>query len=135
MKASDQYLKIVEWSEEDQCYVGTCPGLMLGGVHGDNETKVYKELCQAVEEWIEIYQEDGEPLPAATAGKEYSGKFVVRVGKDLHKALAVEALRHGESLNSYCMHLLREERALYGKNKRMQRLSGRTSKRTSSRKR
>lgn len=135
MKASDQYLKIVEWSEEDQCYVGTCPGLMLGGVHGDNETKVYKELCQAVEEWIEIYQEDGEPLPAATAGKEYSGKFVVRVGKDLHKALAVEALRHGESLNSYCMHLLREKRALYGKNKQMQRIPGRARKRTSSRKR
>ena len=135
MKASDQYLKIVEWSEEDQCYVGTCPGLMLGGVHGDNETKVYKELCQTVEEWIEIYQEDGEPLPAATAGKEYSGKFVVRVGKDLHRALAVEALRHGESLNSYCMHLLREEKALYGKNKRMQRISGRARKRTSSRKR
>ena len=135
MKASDQYLKIVEWSEEDQCYVGTCPGLMLGGVHGDNETKVYKELCQTVEEWIEIYQEDGEPLPAATAGKEYSGKFVVRVGKDLHKALAVEALRHGESLNSYCMHLLREERAPYGKNTRVKHISGRARKRTSSRKR
>jgi predicted HicB family RNase H-like nuclease len=135
MKASDQYLKIVEWSEEDQCYVGTCPGLMLGGIHGDNEAKVYKELCQAVEEWIEIYQKDGEPLPAATAGKEYSGKFVVRVGKDLHKALAVEALRHGESLNSYCMHLLREERAQYGKNKQMQRIPARARKRTSSRKR
>jgi len=134
MKASDQYLKIVEWSEEDQCYVGTCPGLMLGGVHGDNEAKVYKELCQAVEEWIEIYQEDGEPLPAATAGKEYSGKFVIRVGKDLHKALAVEALRHGESLNSYCMHLLREERALYVKNKGMQRNSGKGRKPTSPRK-
>ena len=118
MKARDQYLKIVEWSEEDQCYVGTCPGLMLGGVHGNNETKVYKELCQAVEEWIEIYQEDGDPLPAATAGKEYSGKFVVRVGKDLHKALAIEALRHGESLNSYCVHMLREERSQYGENKR-----------------
>ena len=125
MKTSDQYLKIVEWSEEDQCYVGTCPGLMLGGVHGDNEAKVYKELCQAVEEWVEIYQEDGEPLPAATAGREYSGKFVVRVGKDLHKALAVDALRYGESLNSFCVHVLREERAQYGENKRVQRISGR----------
>jgi predicted HicB family RNase H-like nuclease len=125
MKTSDHYLKIVEWSEDDQCYVGTCPGLMLGGVHGDNEAKVYKELCLAVEEWITIYQEDGEPLPAATAGREFSGKFVVRVGKDLHKALAVDALRHGESLNSFCVDVLREERARYGKNKRVQRLSGR----------
>ena len=125
MKTSDKYLKIVEWSEEDKCYVGTCPGLMLGGVHGDDEAKVYKELCQAVAEWVRIYQEDGAPLPAATAGKEYSGKFVVRVGKDLHKALAVDALRYGESLNSYCLHVLREERAHYGENKRAQRISGR----------
>ena len=34
MKKRDRYLKMVEWSEEDRCYVGTCPGLMLGGVHG-----------------------------------------------------------------------------------------------------
>ena len=40
------------------------------------KAEVYKELCQAVEEWIRIYEEDGDPLPAATAGKEYSGKFV-----------------------------------------------------------
>ena len=125
MKRSDQYLKVVEWSKEDQCYVGTCPGLMLGGIHGDDEARVYKQLCQAVEEWIEIYEQDGAPLPAATAGKEYSGKFVVRVGKDLHKSLAIGALRHGESLNEHCMHLLREERAPYGENKRVQRTSGR----------
>jgi len=135
MKASDQYLKIVEWSEEDQCYIGSCPNLMLGGVHGDNEAKVYRELCQTVEEWIEIYQKDGEPLPAATAGKEYSGKFVVRVGKDLHKALAVEALRRGESLNSYCVRLLREEGARYGENTRIQRISGKSRTRTSTGKR
>lgn len=34
MKPSDRYLKIVEWSERDGCYAGTCPGLMLGGIHG-----------------------------------------------------------------------------------------------------
>lgn len=66
-------------------------------------------------EWIGLYQKDGEPLPSATAGKEYSGKFVVRVGKELHKALAVDALRYGESLNSYCVHLLKEESPRYGK--------------------
>ena len=115
MKAGDRYLKIVEWSEEDQCYVGSCPGLMFGGVHGDDEAKVYRELCQAVEEWVAVYQRDGDPLPAATAGKRYSGKFVVRVGEELHKTLAVDALRYGESLNAYCVQLLREERTAYGK--------------------
>ena len=37
MKISDRYLKLVQWSTEDACYIGTCPGLILGGVHGDNE--------------------------------------------------------------------------------------------------
>lgn len=110
MKASDRYLKIVEWSEEDQCYVGTCPGLMLGGVHGQDEAKVYADLCRVVEEWIRIQEEDGDALPEATAQRDYSGKFVVRVGKGLHKKLAIEALRAGESLNSYCLGLLRGRR-------------------------
>jgi len=135
MKTSNHYLKIVEWSEEDQCYVGTCPGLMQGGIHGDDEAKVYKELCQAVEEWIEIYQEDKEPLPESTAGKEYSGKFVVRVGRDLHKALAIDALRHGESLNSYCVNKLREDRLAYERNKRVQDSTRSARARISSKKR
>ncbi len=117
MKKSDRYLKIVEWSEEDHCYIGTCPGLMLGGVHGDDEAEVYRELCQAVAEWIEIYEQNGEALPDATAGKDYSGKFVLRVGKNLHKELTIGALRHGKSLNAHCLHLLKEAQVRCGKNK------------------
>jgi predicted HicB family RNase H-like nuclease len=124
MKPSDQYLKVVEWSEDDRCYVGTCPGLMLGGIHGQDEADVYKELCEAVEEWIQIQEEDGDPLPEATAGKEYSGKFVVRVGKDLHRELVLRALREGQSLNSYCVNVLRERRAPYGSKKRVRGASG-----------
>lgn len=50
--------KLVEWSEEDQCYIGTCPGLMLGGVHGDNEAEVYKHLCRVSEEWFSICKKE-----------------------------------------------------------------------------
>jgi len=121
MKKSDRYLKIVEWSDEDRCYVGTCPGLMLGGIHGDNEAQVYKELCQAVDEWINICEEDGEPLPLATAGKDYSGKFVVRVGKELHKALSIQAMYKGQSLNSYCAMVLRERTESQGEKQCVQR--------------
>ena len=110
MKKSDKYLKIVEWSEEDRCYVGTCPGLMIGGLHGDDEAKLYVELCQVVDEWIQIHDDDDEPLPPETAGREYSGKFVLRLGKDLHKQIAIEALKAGKSLNSYCVRALENVR-------------------------
>ncbi|MEK7285915.1 MAG: toxin-antitoxin system HicB family antitoxin [Nitrospirota bacterium] len=107
MQKSDAYLKLVEWSEEDQCYVGSCPGLMIGGVHGKNEAQVYKQLCHVVNEWIKIYEEDGAPLPAATANKEFSGKFMLRPGKSLHKSIAIAALHKGESLNNFCIKALK----------------------------
>ena len=60
------YVKIVERSDEDQCYIGSCPGLFYGGCHGDNEQEVLSELCRIVEETIELYRQDGRPLPSPT---------------------------------------------------------------------
>lgn len=108
VKTSDWHLKFAGWSQEDECYVGTCPGLMLSGSQGDDDARVDRELCQAVEEWIKIYRKDGTSLPAATARKNYSGKFVVRVGPELHQVLAADVFCRGESLNSYCMQFCAE---------------------------
>jgi predicted RNase H-like HicB family nuclease len=69
MKDSARYVKIVEWSEEDQCYVGSAPALILGGGHGDDERQVFDELCQIVEEAIDLYRQDGKPLAPPTAGR------------------------------------------------------------------
>jgi len=70
MKDSARYAKVGEWSEEDQCYVGTSPGLILGGVHGPDERAVFDELCRVVEEAIALYREDGKPLPPPTSGRD-----------------------------------------------------------------
>ena len=66
MKESAKYIKIIEWSDEDQCFVGSSPGLLWAGCHGDDERKVFEELQQIVEETIEIYQKEGRPLPTPT---------------------------------------------------------------------
>lgn len=62
-KESDLYKKIVYRSHEDNCFIGMCPELMYGGVHGDDALEVFKELCEVVDEWVEIFKEDGKPLP------------------------------------------------------------------------
>ncbi len=69
MKDSARYAKVVDWSEEDNCYIGTAPGLLDGGCHGDDERKVFDELCEIVDEVIELYKADGKPLPPTTAGR------------------------------------------------------------------
>lgn len=75
MKESANYVKLVEWSEEDQCYVGSAPGLLFGGCHGDDEKQVFNELCDIVEETIQSYKVDGKPLPPATSGLDYANKL------------------------------------------------------------
>ncbi len=76
MKESAKYVKIVEWSDEDQCFVGSCPGLIYGGCHGDDEKRVFDELCSIVDEVIEIYKKDNKPLPPPTSGRDYANKML-----------------------------------------------------------
>ena len=76
MKPSARYAKIVEWSDEDRCYVGSCPGLFYGGCHGDDEQEVFSELCGIVEEIIEQYRREGKTLPLPTAGQDYANTML-----------------------------------------------------------
>jgi len=75
VKDSARYAKIVEWSEEDGCYVGSAPGLLLGGCHGLDEHAVFEELCQIVEEAINLYRQDGKSLPPASSGRDFANKM------------------------------------------------------------
>jgi predicted HicB family RNase H-like nuclease len=106
-KKAALYTKLVEWSDEDGCFVGSAPPLIGECCHGAVEAEVYAELCRIVEEWIELLETDGTPLPEplGKAG-DFSGKFVLRVDPALHRRLAAKALAAGESLNSYCVKTL-----------------------------
>lgn len=71
MSKGDKYVKIVEWSEEDDCFIGSWPELFCGGCHGPNAEKVFAELCQIVEKTIQLYEQDGNRLPPAMSGRDF----------------------------------------------------------------
>ena len=75
MKESARYAKIVAWSDEDGCYVGSCPGLLSGGCHGADERDVFARLCEIVEEAIALYRADRKPLPPPTAGPDLANRL------------------------------------------------------------
>ena len=62
MKTSDQYHKWVEWSDEDQTYLGKCPDLITG-IHGEDPRQVYSDLCDIAEEVVSHLESTGRPLP------------------------------------------------------------------------
>lgn len=75
MKDSAKYAKIVEWSEQDGCCVGSAPGLVYGGCHGHDEKQVFNELCEIVDEILKLYRKDGRPLPSTTSGRDFANRM------------------------------------------------------------
>jgi predicted RNase H-like HicB family nuclease len=65
MKAQDQYLQFVRWSEEDQAYVGYCPDLFpWGGVcHGPTPVEAFARLSEIVEDTVVTALAQGLTLP------------------------------------------------------------------------
>jgi len=100
-EAARRYLKIVEWSDDDQCYIGSAPPLVGQSCHGATEAAVIKQLQTIVEEWVAVLITDGKPLPEGTANRRFSGKFVVRLSPEAHRKVALKAMARGESLNEF----------------------------------
>ena len=58
-------------------------------------------IQDAMRAWIETAIEDDASIPEPRKEESYSGKFVVRLPKSLHRELAEAAERDGVSLNTF----------------------------------
>ncbi len=68
---------------------------------GDSAQDAAEMILDAMHGWVEIALADGQAIPEPRPVEDYSGKFVVRVPKALHRDLAQEADRQGISLNQF----------------------------------
>jgi antitoxin HicB len=66
---------------------------------GDTAEEALAMIQEAMELWLEVSLEDGLPIPEPRPDEDYSGKFVVRVPRSLHRDLVEQADREGTSLN------------------------------------
>jgi predicted HicB family RNase H-like nuclease len=101
MKPEQSYMKVVEWSDEDGCYIGSAPPLVGPCCHGATEAEAYRQLAVIVPDVVKALNERGLKLPEKSAGKEFNGKILARVSPELHRALTIRALIERRSLNSY----------------------------------
>ena len=86
-------------------YVSELPGCIS---QGDNLEDAYKMIEDAKKAWIESALEDGAAIPEPL-NEDFSGKFVVRVPKSLHKVLTELAKEEGVSLNQYINYKLAKD--------------------------
>ena len=71
MTKGDKYIKLVEWSDEDGCFIGSCPELFYGGCHGFDAKAVISELCEIIDETVALYESEGKALPDPLSGREF----------------------------------------------------------------
>jgi antitoxin HicB len=76
---------------------------------GDTSAEALEGLEEAKALWISARLDAGHSVPTPfTEDNSYSGKFVVRIPKSLHRSLDERARAERMSLNSYVLYLLTE---------------------------
>ena len=93
MAERDHYTYRLSWSPEDGEHVATCAEFpSLSWVHED-EIEALRGIKRLVRVAVEDLRPSGEPVPEPLADKEFSGRFMVRVPPEQHRALAVPRRR------------------------------------------
>jgi antitoxin HicB len=101
----------MEIVEDDDGIVATIPDLPGCASFGDTLDAAVKSLNETKELWIKGRVDAGQPVPEPSQIEDFSGKFVLRIPRSLHRSLDREAKRQGVSLNQYILHLLSERHA------------------------
>lgn len=74
----------------------------------DTFAELEEMIADAKRVWIQSALEDGDAIPEPRTEEEYSGKFVARVPKSLHRKLVESAEQEGVSLNQFVSNTLAE---------------------------
>ena len=84
------------------------PGCLADGQTPD---EAVENATVAKDIWIEAELDAGRAVPEPAGDRDYSGRFVVRMPRSLHRRLALTAQREGVSLNQQVVSRLAETNA------------------------
>lgn len=94
----EHYMYRVTWSPEDRGYVGLCAKFPSLSWLAETSDQAFAGIPELVAGCVADMQGAGEPVPEPLADRTYSGKFMVRVPREIHRALAIRAAEEGVSL-------------------------------------
>jgi len=96
---SDRYTYRITWSEDDGEFVGLCVEFPSLSWLATSPEAALKGIRSVVKKAVQDMENKGEAPPSPISGRSFSGKFVVRIPPEVHRALAVKAAEEGISLN------------------------------------
>jgi antitoxin HicB len=100
------YIINILWSEEDDCYIADVPELEGCVTHGKTASQATLNAEDAIASWIKAAKKLKHPIPEPIVKHPVSGKFNVRLPKNIHKLLLIKSTIEGISLNQLVTLLL-----------------------------
>ena len=97
--APEHYTYRVTWSAEDGEFVGLCAEFPLLSWLASSQEEAFSGIRKLVAECVKDMEANNEQPPEPMADRAYSGKFMVRIPPETHRALAIRAAEEGVSLN------------------------------------
>jgi predicted RNase H-like HicB family nuclease len=98
--------RIVLQYDPDGYWIAEHPELSGCKADGESPQEALASLEISREAWIESRVSARLEVPEPAVVPEYSGRFVLRIAKSLHRELAQEAETEGVSLNSWIARIL-----------------------------
>ena len=96
---NDRYTYRITWSDDDKEYVGLCAEFPSLSWLAATQEEALQGIRNVVAEVISDMASNNEPVPEPFALRKYSGKFTVRVPRDVHRSLRIQAAEANVSFN------------------------------------
>lgn len=97
--------RIVFYPVSEGGFVAEIPDLPGCLTQGDDMQDTLAMIEDAKAAWIDIAMQDNKEIPEPEVEEKYSGKFLVRIPKSLHKDLALRAKKEDVSINQLATYL------------------------------
>ena len=91
------YAAKIEYSEDDQCFIGRIAGIRdIITFHGDSVQDLKSAFHEAVDFYIESCAREG-----ISPQRTYSGKVMIRIPPEIHAHASMQSESQGKSLNQW----------------------------------
>jgi len=106
-----RYTYRLAWSGKDKEFIATVVEFPSLSWISETREEALQGLTSMVEEVIRDMTHEGEEIPEPWDERQFSGKFNLRLGPELHKNVALRAAERGESINTYVVKQLNSTNA------------------------
>ena len=95
------YTYIIEWSDVDECFLGSIVELERNMTHGQTREEVFTNLKEALISYVTTSLDNDMEIPEPLKTEDFKGSITYRTTRERHYKLAKQAKLYEKSINAF----------------------------------